>query len=366
MQAVEHFDHLVSIENEELSNFSSMDLWVRGEEVAVYEVEMPDVPQRKRMDMLPWLLEDQLLRPPEDLHFVLGAETTDRKALVYVVAKDVMNRWLMMAESKSIRPQRLAPDFLALPIEDGYWTVCVQGSRLLVRTGNYTGFAADTALGWGLLELEVAKFEDVRIAVLVEDEGQIPDDWKDRVQAQEGELDWGFTDLPNVNLLAGEYRPTVANEFKPWIPSLAFGAAALAMLLVYMLVQSYQWQKDIVVVEQGVAEAYQDLFGEAWRGGSLSVREAADQRLRLLEHQFITLQSSPIAELRAVDSALSSCQGCDLQSIKQEADSLNLSLKPNGSVRSRMESTPGLKLDWGNSNQEGQVVVKASLELNDG
>ena len=366
MYTIEHLDQLASRESEGSPLSGSMDLWVRGEEIAVYEVEMPDVPARKRIDMLPWLLEDQLLRPPEDLHFVLGAETSDKTALVYVVAKEVMNRWLMMAESKFVRPQRLAPDFLALPIEDGYWTICVQGSRLLVRTGNYTGFSAEAALGWGLLELEVEKSEDIRIAALVDNENQIPVDWKERVQAQEGELDWGFSELPEVDLLTGEYRPTVANEFKPWLPSLAVGTVALAMLLVFMLVQSYQWQKDIVVIEEGIAEVYQDLFGEAWRGGSIRVRDAAEQRVRLLEHQFIAIQSTPIAELRAVDAALSSCLGCDLQLVKQESDSLSLSLKPNGSVRSRLDSTPGLRLNWGDADEQGRVLVKASLEANDG
>ena len=369
MYTIEHLDQLASLENEGLSPSGTMDLWVRGEEVAVYEIEIPDVPQRKRIDMLPWLLEDQLLRPPEDLHFVLGAETSEKTALVYVVAKEVMNRWLMMVESKLVRPQRLAPDFLALPIEEGYWTVCVQGSRLLVRTGNCTGFSAEAALGWGLLELEVTKFEDIRIAALVDNESQIPEDWKERVQAQVGELDWGFIELPEVNLLAGEYRPTVANDIKPWLPSAAVGVVALAMLLIYMFVQSYQWQKDTVVIEQGIAEVYQDLFGEPWRGeGSLDVRVAADQRLRLLEHQFIAIQSTPIAELRAVDAALSSCLGCDLQLIKQESDSLNFSLKPNGNVRSRLDSTSGLRLSWGDVDEQGRVLVlvRALLEVNDG
>ena len=112
MYTIEHLDQLASLENEGLSPSGTMDLWVRGEEVAVYEIEIPDVPQRKRIDMLHWLLEDQLLRPPEDLHFVLGAETSEKTALVYVVAKEVMNRWLMMVESKLVRPQRLAPCLL--------------------------------------------------------------------------------------------------------------------------------------------------------------------------------------------------------------------------------------------------------------
>ena len=366
MQTIGHLDQLASLENHSLMQPASMDLWIRSEEVSVYEIEMPDVPQRKRAGMLPWLLEDQLLREPEDLHFVLGAETADKKALVYVVGKDVMNRWLMMAESKLVRPLHFAPDFLALPIDEGYWTVYVEGSRLLVRTGEYTGFAADATLGWGLLELEAAKSEGIRIAAIVEHKDQIPEDWKDRVQAQERQLSWDFSEMPNVNLLAGDFRPTVANDVKPWIPSLVAGAAALAMLLVYMLVQSYQWQKDIIVIEQGVAEAYQDLFGEQWRGDYRQIRAAADQRLRLLEHQFITIQSTPIAELRAVDSALSSCLGCDIQAIKQESDFLNLTFKPNESVRARLDALADLKLDWGNPDQQGHVVVKASMEAGDG
>ena len=363
---IDHFDQLAALENDQLSLNQTMDLWVRGEEVAVYEVEMPEVPERKWIDMIPWLLEDQLLRPAEELHFVIGPQVSNGKALVYVVTKECMNRWVMMSESKSIRAQSFAPDYLALPIEDGYWTLTVLGSRLVVRTGQYTGFASELSLGWQLLGLQLSQTEHIRIAALVSDEQVIPDNWRDRVQAQKGELNWGFLELPSVNLLTGEYRPTVTKEIKPWLPSLGLSGAALVMLLVYMLIQSYQWEKDIAVLDEGIAQAYQDLFNEAWRGPRSSVRAVADARMQLLQHQYFSLQSTPVAELRALDSGLSSCAGCDVQLIKQENDFVNITLKPVDNLQSKLSALQGMELNWGNPDGDGVVRLKVTSEAGGG
>ena len=366
MREIDHLDQLAALDSEADSGQRLMDFWVPGEEVSVYNVELPDVPPRKQIEMVPWILEDQLLRPVDELHFSIGAKVSEKRALVYVVAKESINRWLMMADSKSVSVQQFVPDFLALPLEDNYWTINVQGSRLIARTGQYTGFAAEVALGWQLLDLELQKADDVRVAAIVESEEVIPESWRDRVQAQVGLLNWGFLDLPDTNLLSGEFKQTQKKQVTPWIPSMAAGALALVLALAYMLVQSYQWQKELVDLDQGIASAYRSLYGESWNGPRSNIRRTAESRTRLFEHQYLTLQKSPLAQLRAVEPALSSCPTCALQTVTQNRESVNFSLTPPEGLKSRLNGVPNVEFEWGTANTDGLVELLATVGGNDG
>lgn len=366
IREIEHLDQLAALEVEESTDQLNIDFWVPSEDISVYEAELPNVPPKKQIEMLPWILEDQLLRPVDELHFSIGAKTSEKHAFVYVVAKEAMHRWLMMAESKSVIVEQLAPDFLALPIEDNYWTVNVQGSRLIVRTGQHTGFAADTSLGWQLLELEFEKVEDIRIAAIVEDEEVIPENWRDKVQAQVGALNWGFVDLPEANLLSGEFKQVPQKSITPWVPSMAVGALALVLAIVYMVVQSHQWQKELVNIDEGIASAYRSLYGEAWNGPRSNVRVSAEARTRLFEHQYISLQQSPLAQLRAVEPALSACPTCGLKAVVQNKNSVNFTLIPQKDLKKRLNGISGVDLSWGAANAEGVAQLTATLKGNDG
>lgn len=363
---IDHFDQLATIDNAVATDVSTMDVWVPGEHVSAYELEMPDVPERKWNEMIPWLLEDQLLRPIEELHFVMASVLPDRHALVFVVSRENMNRWLMMAESKSVNLRKIAPDYLALPLEDGYWTMSIVGDRMLVRTGQMTGFAAEVGVGWQLLELELAKSEDVKITGLVESIDSVPESWQSRIHLQEGAVQWAFTDLPESHLLTGDYRPKRAAELKPWLPAISTVAFAVVLMLTYMVVQSYKWGKEIAVLEQGVAEAYQDIFKEVWRGDAADIRRAADNRIELLNHQYISLQSPPLYELRALDAVLSACPACDIQTVKQTDSGISVTIGATDAVRNQINRTAGIEATWRASSTEGVFDMTVSAKGNSG
>ena len=351
----EHFDDIVALPRQSTDAVEPMVVWVPGEQVSVYELEMPDVPKRRWADMLPWLLEDQLLRPAEDLHFVVGPEVGDNHILVYVVGKEQMNQWRLMAESKALSIQQAVPDYLALPMEEGYVSVTIVGQRMLVRTGVYTGFAAHPAIGWQLLDIERQKNEDLRVTALVEHTEGIPEEWREEVSAQSGRLNWSFAELPDVNLISGEYKPTKTANFAPWYPAIGLAVCTLILAVVYMMVQTHQWQQDIGVLEQGIADAYQGLLNESFEGSVKDIPNAVESRIRLLEYQNITLQESPVFELRALDQVLSVCRDCDVKKIVHGDDSLTVTLKVPDSIRTRLENTEGLALRWSAANSQGVV-----------
>ena len=358
-QYVDHFDRLVAIPDDNSGANRAMGLWVRGEDVAVYELDMPDAPKRRWPEMVPWLLEDQLLRPAETLHFVVDA-VSENRALVYVVAKETMNQWLMMADAKSITPQKLAPDFLALPVEDGYWTLSIQGDRMIVRTGQHTGFATEVSAGWRLLLIAKHQNEDLRFTAIATTPNAIPVEWRDDVSAQSGELNWGFVDLPSVNLLQGDYKPKNQSDWRAWAPAVGLACAAALLAMVFMLVQSHQWRTDTEILEQGIYDGYEDLFAERLTGSTSNVQSAVADRVSLMEHQYLALNSAPLGLLNALDPILTGCSQCDLQQMTQTGDTIELQFTPTPAVRSRLDALDGVSLDWGAPDGTGVVTLNVS------
>src|SRR5699024_6107709 len=51
-----------------------------------------------------------------------------------------------------VSPQRVLPDYLALPWASESWTMLADAGMLYVRTGFAAGFTLETATGWPLLE----------------------------------------------------------------------------------------------------------------------------------------------------------------------------------------------------------------------
>lgn len=337
----------------------TMDLWVPSERILIFELELPKVSLRKLQEMLPWMLEDRLLSSPESFEFILGPAIDDATGLVYVIEKSVYARWMMVAESAAVRPDCMAPDFMALPYEEGRWTVCAEAGRLLVRTGPYTGFASEIDFGWQQLELLITQCEEpVRLSSLQDAEIEVPDFFQDKLDTQRGHINWGFAELPrSINLLPARLKPKSSTAFNLWLPTMATAALAVLLTLTYMLVQSWVWQRDIVLLEEAVAAGYEALFSEKLRVPAHEMLDQAEARLNLMEHQYIGLQNSPMAELNSLDRIFSTCSDCELMAISQSGKGISLSLKQSPRISSRLQGLEGWQAQWGSEDKNGYSKV---------
>ena len=57
------------------SNAVPMQLWVPSERVGMHLIDVPAAPERKWPELIPWLLEDRLLQPVADMHFVIAGRS---------------------------------------------------------------------------------------------------------------------------------------------------------------------------------------------------------------------------------------------------------------------------------------------------
>lgn len=120
---------------------------VPSESVTLLRVELPLASRAKRIDALPFAIEDRIADPIESVHIALGAEVAPRTYLVAVVRHVQMASWVEAAELSGLGHAAMVPDALALPApEAGEWVAETRDGRVLVRSGDGAGFALPHAL----------------------------------------------------------------------------------------------------------------------------------------------------------------------------------------------------------------------------
>jgi general secretion pathway protein L len=120
---------------------------VPTEQVRLLGVDLPLPSRAKRLEALPFAIEDQIAEPIESVHLALGAEIAPKRYLVGVVRHDVMAGWVDAAEEAGLGHAAMVPDALALPRPaEGEWAVELGADRAIVRAGDGTGFAVPPAM----------------------------------------------------------------------------------------------------------------------------------------------------------------------------------------------------------------------------
>ena len=120
---------------------------VPTEQVRLLGVDLPLANRAKRLEALPFAIEDQIAEPIESVHLALGAEIAPKRYLVGVVRHDVMAGWVDAAEEAGLGHAAMVPDALALPRPaEGEWAVELGADRAIVRAGDGTGFAVPPAM----------------------------------------------------------------------------------------------------------------------------------------------------------------------------------------------------------------------------
>jgi type II secretion system protein L len=83
-------------------NATAMQLWVPTERIGFHQVDVPTAPERKWPQLIPWLLEDRLLQPVEEMHFVIAGRTGNNQLQLLAVSRDDMQHWCRVAENSAV------------------------------------------------------------------------------------------------------------------------------------------------------------------------------------------------------------------------------------------------------------------------
>ncbi len=327
------------------SNERAMQLWVPSERVGLHLIDPPTAPERKWLELIPWLLEDRILQPVEEMHFVIAGRSDGGQLQILAVSHDDMRNWQRIADNAGIAAHSLVPDYLVLPWEEGRINVGWRDGLCLVRTGAEQGFAASGEIAWTMIEslLDSADISP-RLSISIPDPTMVPEHLRALADINDSVIDWEFADIPAApNLLSGQYRPSTSQiPSSAWLPTAGLAALALVMLVSYLQIASSHAHNQIEGLEKQLNSDYARLFPSAKRPNG-DIRAATEARLGDSFAQQRALNTGSVAGLTALDSLMVSCE-CDLVSLLADQDSIELTINNGAQLKTRELIIPGYQL----------------------
>lgn len=354
-----HIDDYLGGLNDENSSSVDLHLWVNSDQVSFHQVELPEAPKSKWMSLIPWILEDELLLPVEEMHLAICSVDSARQASVVAVPKKEMYRLQLLLEEQSSKIRSWLPDVLALPLEEGFITLAAAGDRILVRTDQYQGFSGVPDFVWQVLALRRSQGEVFQIQCFGMSEDSVPEWARDSSSFNNNSINWQFADAPptGANLLTGHFRQKANRSgFKFWMPSIGFSGIALCLLLSLALVDHVKTGRELLLINQQLLREFEANFGASASSPERVQLEGA-QLLRDRELRYLSVVDSIFPMAESLDAALSSCSGCDMASVQLDIDGTTLVMKQDANAVSRLRSLEGYNLTTGAPNEQQQIVV---------
>lgn len=363
--SVDHIHHLDRHLVSEGDDHRSVALWVPSERVTVHRIDAPTAPQRKWSELIPWILEDRLLQPVEDMHFVIGAVTTedDKKLIdVSVVSKQDMREWLRIAENASVTPSALVPDYFALPYEEGRISMVWREGAFLVRDAAGSGFSAPPALAWSLVRrLSEAAEIAPRLSISVPDETLVPEDLLEDADINAADIDWPLCEFPlSADLLTGEFAASATRQANSgsWLSTAALFVLAVVLGFGYLQVSNAHLEETVSALEKQVSSG----FGNVFAGKKAEPENIRTSGELLLENMFKQRESSEAPAMKVLvglEQFMTACN-CDLESLSVSDTKIQLELKNASKLKVADLKIPGFKVS---SKKVGEITSISLLGM---
>src|SRR5260221_7613263 len=113
-------------------------VWTPAAETLFLRAHLPTRSAAKIVQALPFALEEQLIDPPERLHFAFAHEA-DGALAGAVTRRERMESWLAALAAAGLAPTHLAPVTLSVPLAEGAWTLAFVDGEMVLRSGARAG-----------------------------------------------------------------------------------------------------------------------------------------------------------------------------------------------------------------------------------
>ena len=362
--SVDHIHHIDRHVINEGEDNKSMALWVPSERITTHRIDAPAAPQRKWSELIPWILEDRLLQPVDDMHFVIGAisSTEDKKQVdITVVSKQDMRKWLRIADNASVDPVALIPDYLALPSEEGRINMVWQEGVFLVRDDSGRGFSALPEVAWHFVRrlIETSDIEP-RLSISVPDENLVPEDLRDDADINSADIDWPLSEIPlSANLLSGEFILS-ANKASSgaWLSTAALLILTVVLGFGYLQVSNSVLEQSVADLERQASKGFSNVF-PGNKAKPEKVRASGESLLANLFKQHQNSNSPVMLALVGLDQFMAACN-CDLESLAADESEIQLKLKNTGKLKMAKLKISGYKTT---SRKLGEITSIRLLEV---
>jgi len=261
---------------------------VPGAEVSVVEARVPGRNRQRLLRAIPYALEEQLATDVEELHFALGPVGEGDQYPVAVVERSNMDAWALLLRENGIQAEQLIPETLALPPDAG-WSLMVDGETVLVRSGDYAGFAVDIDNLPVLFSLFQAKQQAPETALVfgstILDLEAVDVEFVDETVQPLEVLARGWAQAPGINLLQGAYsrREEWGRLLRPWKASAALLLAGFILVGVSTGLNYFHLSQQREQLSAEIETVYRKAFPQARR--IVNPRAQMEQKLNQFRRQ---------------------------------------------------------------------------------
>ena len=230
---------------------------VPTEQVLLVEVFVPGKKITDWKKALPFVLEEQLSQPIEQLFFaVLHRQVTGEKAgfiSVAVVEKEKLTNWLYELKAHGLEQAQIVVDVFALPFVDNKLSSLQIDKRLLVRTDKHKGLAGSATWVKQILELEKKYSADD----LEETSGV-----KDKIIPRSS-----IKELKKLTLRQGDFaiKNTNSSIWKLWMLPISLVVALLIMQMTSQFLQTNRYLEQEKLYKQHTAKLFHQMFPQTKR-----------------------------------------------------------------------------------------------------
>jgi general secretion pathway protein L len=316
---------------------------VPGAEVLLAEPEVPVRAGAKLQQLVPYALEEHLAEDIDDLHFAIGKRSPgdSTRAPVAVVARALLNEWLLTLRSSGIEPDAVYADSDLLPENPGQAVALLEEDAVFVRAPGAspvtlpadalgealeiarTG-AETTAGGARGLILYTGAAEWQRHSAQVEAARQQFDGVRVQLLTA-GPLALFAQQLPSgspINLLQGSYAPTSSRAigFRAWRVAAILLAAFIGLHVLGKAVELQYMKKR----EHQVDVSMREVFHSAMPGET----NTANARRRMEERLAATRGAGGglLPALQALAQARDTAPGTSVQALNFHSGTLEMKL----------------------------------------
>ncbi len=349
---------------------------VPGEDVVIAEVTLPGQKKQKLLAALPFALEDQLIDDVADLHFVLGPRHGNGEYVVAVVNRERMQMWVDICDELGLRVDVMVPDIFALSTNTGTWTILLEDTRSIVRTGVHSGFAVDHSNLNQLLSTTITDAEGVtpeKIDII---------DCRDiNINADDFSLDSGIELHVNnfksdsliwiaehfdyeapINLLFGEFsrKEKVKGQLRKWYPAAILLAIIILLNVTTKIVNYISLSNENKKLTTTMNALYKRTFPEAKR--IVNAPAQMQQKLQVLQSRSGNSQSSLAAMLTKITPVLRATPGFMIKSLRYQEGRINIEAElRNFAALNQLEKSlserVGMKVEIKSASQTKNKVI---------
>ncbi|MGD2084283.1 MAG: type II secretion system protein GspL [Chromatiales bacterium] len=335
-------------------------IWLVGsEDIRIEQREIPARSRKQLAQAIPYALEDELAEDVAELHFAFAADG-DRVS-VAVVRRALLRGALERLGSAGISPARAIPDCLAVPLEEGRWSLLVDQDRVLLRNGPRSGMVCDPAmlslvLSSALAETpEESRPDGLRLWECASGtelpELPLETEAETCVSALEA-MAAGLTPQGGIDLLQGEFsaHERQARQLRRWWPVAAMLAVGAILAMVDKGLEVNRLERRQALVSERIQEVFRETFPDASRVVDARVQmeqrlsalrsEQGDERgfLGMLADAVEPLESQPGIQLKGVEFRNQVLELNLAAGDVQQLDALRQALEAGGTARAEIQS----------------------------